>query len=470
MTETTKPVLRFAPSPTGMLHIGGARTALFNWLYARHTGGTFLLRIEDTDRERSTPAAVAAILNGMRWMGLDWDGPEVFQFARAARHREVAEAMLQAGRAYRCYATAEELTAMRETQKAAGKPMRYDGRWRDRDAKDAPEGAPFVVRLKAETTGETIVHDLVLGDVRFANDQLDDMVLLRSDGSPTYMLAVVVDDHDMDVSHVIRGADHLNNTPRQLQIISAMGWTKPAYGHLPLINGPDGAKLSKRHGALAVEAYRDMGYLPETMRNYLLRLGWSHGDDEIISTAQAVEWFNFESIGKSAARMDYKKLDNLNGHYIRETDNAVLAAEATAFLEREIPPRILSDLARTRLLAAMPSLKERAKTLVELIQGADFLYTDGIRDLDAAAEKLLTLEARGQLAAALPALEATDWTGPALEAAARSHAEANGLKLGQVAQPLRAALTGKASSPPLFEMLSLLGREESLIRLRAYAA
>jgi glutamyl-tRNA synthetase len=470
MTETTKPVLRFAPSPTGMLHIGGARTALFNWLYARHTGGTFLLRIEDTDRERSTPAAVAAILNGMRWMGLDWDGPEVFQFARAARHREVAEAMLQAGRAYRCYATAEELTAMRETQKAAGKPMRYDGRWRDRDAKDAPQGAPFVVRLKAETTGETIVHDLVLGDVRFANDQLDDMVLLRSDGSPTYMLAVVVDDHDMDVSHVIRGADHLNNTPRQLQIISAMGWVKPAYGHLPLINGPDGAKLSKRHGALAVEAYRDMGYLPETMRNYLLRLGWSHGDDEIISTAQAVEWFNFESIGKSAARMDYKKLDNLNGHYIRETDNAVLAAEATAFLERENPPRILSDLARTRLLAAMPSVKERAKTLVELIQGADFLYTDGIRDLDAAAEKLLTLEARDQLAAALPALEATDWTGPALEAAARSHAEANGLKLGQVAQPLRAALTGKASSPPLFEMLSLLGREESLIRLRAYAA
>jgi glutamyl-tRNA synthetase len=281
---------------------------------------------------------------------------------------------------------------------------------------------------------------------------------------------VVVDDHDMDVSHVIRGADHLNNTPRQLQIISAMGWAKPAYGHLPLINGPDGAKLSKRHGALAVEAYRDMGYLPETMRNYLLRLGWSHGDDEIISTAQAVEWFNFESIGKSAARMDYKKLDNLNGHYIRETDNPVLAAEAIAFLEGENPPRILSDLARSRLLAAMPSLKERAKTLVELIQGADFLYTDGIRDLDAAADKLLAPEARAQLAAALPALEATDWTGPALEAAARSHAEANGLKLGQVAQPLRAALTGKASSPPLFEMLSLLGREESLIRLRAYAA
>jgi glutamyl-tRNA synthetase len=469
MTQTSKPVLRFAPSPTGMLHIGGARTALFNWLYARHTGGTFLLRIEDTDRERSTPQAVAAILNGMRWMGLDWDGPEVFQAARAARHHEVAEAMLAAGRAYRCYATAEELTAMREEQKAAGKPMRYDGRWRDRDPKKAPAGAPFVVRLKADATGETIVHDLVLGDVRFANDQLDDMVLLRSDGSPTYMLAVVVDDHDMDVSHVIRGADHLNNTPRQLQIISAMGWQKPAYGHLPLINGPDGAKLSKRHGALAVEAYRDMGYLPETMRNYLLRLGWSHGDDEIIPTAQAIAWFNFESIGKSAARMDYKKLDNLNGHYIRSTPDDVLVAQAISFLERETPPRILSAPARARLLAAMPSLKERAKTLVELIQGADFLYTDGIRDLDAAAQKLLTPEARAALAAALPALEATDWSAPALEAAARAHAEASGLKLGQVAQPLRAALTGRASSPPLFEMLSLLGREESLIRLRAYA-
>ena len=469
MTQTTKPVLRFAPSPTGMLHIGGARTALFNWLYARHTGGSFLLRIEDTDRERSTPQAVAAILNGMRWMGLDWDGPEVFQFVRAARHREVAEAMLQQGRAYRCYATAEELTAMREEQKAAGKPMRYDGRWRDRDPKDAPAGAPFVVRLKADATGETIVHDLVLGDVRFANDQLDDMVLLRSDGTPTYMLAVVVDDHDMGITHVIRGADHLNNTPRQLQIISAMGWEKPAYGHLPLINGPDGAKLSKRHGALAVEAYRDMGYLPETMRNYLLRLGWSHGDDEIIPTAQAIEWFNFEAIGKSAARMDYKKLDNLNGHYIRATQDDVLAAEAISFLERETPPRILSTLARARLLTAMPSLKERAKTLIELIQGADFLYTDGVRDLDAAAEKLLAPEARRQLAAALPALEATDWSGPALEAAARTHAEGSGLKLGQVAQPLRAALTGRASSPPLFEMLALLGREESLIRLRAYA-
>jgi len=470
MAETTKPVLRFAPSPTGMLHIGGARTALFNWLYARHTGGTFLLRIEDTDRERSTPEAVAAILNGMRWMGLDWDGDAIFQFARAARHRAVAEKLLAEGKAYRCYATAEELNDMREAQKAARQPLRYDGRWRDRAPGPGQESKPFVVRLRAPQTGETIVHDVVLGDVRFENAQLDDMVLLRSDGTPTYMLAVVVDDADMGITHVIRGADHLNNAARQLQIIAAMGASVPVYGHLPLINGPDGAKLSKRHGALAVEAYRDMGYLPETMRNYLLRLGWSHGDDEIISTAQAIEWFNFDSIGKSAARMDYKKLDNLNGHYIRQTADDVLTAETVAFLERLTPPQPLSETARMRLTAAMPALKERARTLAELSQSAEFLYTDGPRDLDAAAAKLLAPEGRAALAAALPALEATDWTAPALEEAARAHAEASGLKLGQVAQPLRAALTGKAASPPLFAMLALLGRAESLNRLRAYTS
>ena len=469
MAENTKPVLRFAPSPTGMLHIGGARTALFNWLYARHAGGTFLLRIEDTDRERSTPEAVEAILNGMTWMGLNWDGDVIYQFARVARHREVADRLLAEGKAYRCYATAEELTQMREEQKAAGKPMRYDGRWRDRDPGPEQQGKPYVVRLKARQEGETIVHDVVLGHVRFENAQLDDMVLLRSDGTPTYMLAVVVDDWDMGVTHVIRGADHLNNAARQLQIIEALSLPVPVYGHLPLINGPDGAKLSKRHGALAVEAYRDMGYLPETMRNYLLRLGWSHGDDEIISTQQAIQWFNFESIGKSAARMDYKKLDNLNGHYIRATADATLAAEVTAFLSRETPPRVLSMTARSRLGAAMPSLKERAKTLLELIGGAEFLFTDGPRTLDEAAAKLLSPEGRAALAATLPALEATDWSGPALEAAARALAEQKGLKLGQVAQPLRAALTGQASSPPLFEMLALLGREESLVRLRAYA-
>ncbi|MEO7053462.1 MAG: glutamate--tRNA ligase [Rhizomicrobium sp.] len=470
MTQNTKPVLRFAPSPTGMLHIGGARTALFNWLYARHTGGTFLLRIEDTDRERSTPQAVAAILKGMEWMGLDWDGEAIFQFARAARHRQVAEQLLAQGKAYRCFTTQEELIQMREAQRAAGKQIRYDGRWRDRDVSEAPPGAPSVVRLKARDDGETIVHDLVLGDVRFANDQLDDMVLLRSDGTPTYMLAVVVDDADMGVTHVIRGADHLNNAARQLQIIEAMGWPVPVYGHLPLINGPDGQKLSKRHGALAVEAYRDMGYLPETMRNYLLRLGWSHGDEEIIPTTKAIEWFDFSAVGKSPARMDYKKLDNLNGHYIREAGNETLVAEVIAFAARETPPRILSVQARDRLLTAMPSLKERAKTLVQLDQGAEFLYTDGLRDLDAGAAKILTPEARAVMARALPTLEATDWSGPALEAAARAFAENNGLKLGDVAQPLRAALTGKTTSPPLFEMLALLGREESLIRLRAYGS
>ena len=466
MAENTKPVLRFAPSPTGMLHIGGARTALFNWLYARHTGGQFLLRIEDTDRERSTPEAVDAILNGMKWMGLNWDGDVIYQFARAARHREVAEKLLAEGKAYRCYATAEELTAMREEQKAAGKPMRYDGRWRDRTPGAEQEGKPSVVRLKARQEGETLVHDVVLGHVRFENAQLDDMVLLRSDGNPTYMLAVVVDDADMGITHVIRGADHLNNAARQLQLIEAMGAAVPVYGHLPLINGPDGAKLSKRHGALAVEAYRDMGYLPETMRNYLLRLGWSHGDDEIISTEQAIQWFNLESIGKSAARMDFKKLDNLNGHYIRESADGVLVDDVVAFLGRQ--QRSLTPLARARLLSAMPSLKERAKTLIELIAGAEFLFTDGPRTLDEAAAKLLTPEGRGLLAAVLPSLEATQWNAAELENAARAFAEEKGLKLGQVAQPLRAAITGKASSPPLFEALSLLGREESLVRLTAY--
>ena len=470
MTDNRKPIVRFAPSPTGYLHIGGARTALFNWLFARHTGGTFLLRIEDTDRERSTPEAVDAILKGMEWMGLEWDGQTVYQFARAGRHREVAEQLLAQGKAYRCFATTAELDEMRAKQKELKLPQRYDGRWRDRDPSDAPAGAPYVVRLKARQTGETIVKDVVLSDVTFANDQLDDMVLLRSDGTPTYMLAVVVDDHDMGVTHVIRGADHLNNAARQLQIIEQMGWEIPVYAHVPLIHGPDGAKLSKRHGALAVEAYRDMGYLAETMRNYLLRLGWSHGDDEIISTEQAIAWFNLENIGKSPARMDFKKLDNLNGHYIRESSSEALAAEVIATLARETPPRVIDMTARERLTKAMPGLKERAKTLLELAQASEFLFTDGPRTLDAAAEKLLPAEARAVLAKVVPTLAATDWTGPALEEAARSFATAGGLKLGQVAQPLRAALTGKATSPPLFEMMALLGREESLVRLRAYAA
>ncbi len=468
MTENKKPILRFAPSPTGYLHIGGARTALFNWLYARHTGGTFLLRIEDTDRERSTPQAVDAILKGMDWMGLTWDGQTVYQFARADRHRAVAEQLLAQGKAYRCFATADELTAMREAQKAAGQPMRYDGRWRDRNPAEGG-GKPSVVRLKARQEGHTVVHDKVLGEVTFQNDQLDDMVLLRSDGTPTYMLAVVVDDHDMGVTHVIRGADHLNNAARQLQIIEQMDWPVPVYAHVPLIHGPDGAKLSKRHGALAIEAYRDMGYLPETMRNYLLRLGWSHGDDETISTEQAIAWFNLESIGKAPARMDYKKLDNLNGHYIRQSPDDELATEVVALLARRTPPVELSAVARARLTAAMPGLKERAKTLVELAAAADFLYTDGPRTLDPAAEKLLAPEARAVLGQIVPELAAAEWAAPVLEAVVRHFAEARGLKLGQVAQPLRAAVTGKTSSPPLFDTLALLGRDESLVRLRAYA-
>ena len=470
MTENKKPVLRFAPSPTGFLHIGGARTALFNWLFAKHTGGTFLLRIEDTDRERSTPEAVDAILKGMEWLGLDWDGQTFYQFARAGRHREIAEKLLAEGKAYRCYATAEELTEMREAQRAAGKPIRYDGRWRDRTPGPEQDGKPFVIRLKAPQTGETVVHDLVQGDVTFANEQLDDMVLLRSDGTPTYMLAVVVDDFDMGVTHIVRGDDHLNNAARQLQIINAMGWPVPIYGHVPLIHGPDGAKLSKRHGALAVEAYRDMGYLPETMRNYLLRLGWSHGNDEIISTEQAIEWFNLESIGRSPARLDFKKLDNLNAHYIRQRSNESLADEVDVLLSHMDPPRELDGYARVRLLAAMPGLKERAKTIVELNQAAEFLYTDGPRTLDSDAEKLLTSDARGVLGKLIPALSATDWTGHALEEAARQFATDNGLKLGQVAQPIRAALTGKSNSPPIFAMLEVLGRDESLVRLRACAA
>jgi len=470
MTQDKKPVLRFAPSPTGYLHIGGARTALFNWLFARHTGGSFLLRIEDTDRQRSTPEAIDAILNGMEWLGLKWDGQTVYQFARAARHREIAEQLLAEGKAYRCFCTPEELEHMRMLQRSEGKPMRYDGRWRDRAPGPEEDGKPFVIRLKTPETGETVVHDVIQGDVRFGNDHLDDMVLLRSDGTPTYMLAVVVDDHDMDVTHVVRGDDHLNNAARQLQLIHALGWPVPVYAHMPLIHGPDGAKLSKRHGALAVEAYRDMGYLPEAMRNYLLRLGWSHGDEEIIATEQAIAWFDLSNIGKSPARFDFKKLDNLNAHYMRAMDDAALANALADFLTHRSPPRALDDSAKARLRAAMPGLKERAKTLVELASGAEFLFDDGPRTLDAQAEKILDGGARAVLGRLVPVLARTGWTGPTLEAAARTFAEAETLKLGQVAQPIRAALTGKASSPPIFAMLEVLGREESLVRLRAYAA
>jgi glutamyl-tRNA synthetase len=469
MAEDSIPVLRFAPSPTGYLHIGGARTALFNWLYARHAGGRFLLRIEDTDRERSTPEAVSAILSGLDWLGLHWQGEPVFQYARAERHREVAETLLREDRAYRCYATAEELAQMRTEQRATGKPQRYDGRWRDRDPSDAPTDASFVIRLKATQSGETLVNDVVQGDVRFANAQLDDMVLLRSDGTPTYMLAVVVDDFDMGVTHVIRGDDHLNNAARQLQIIEAMGWPRPIYGHVPLIHGPDGAKLSKRHGALAVDAYRDMGYLPEAMRNYLLRLGWSHGNDEIIPTSQAIAWFDLANIGRSPARFDFKKLDNLNAHYMRELSDTALADALIAFLARRQPGRVPDETKKARLRAAMPGLKERAKTFVELAEAAEFLFGIGPPELDPQAEQLLSAEGRARLTEILPVLQRSEWKAAHLEAGLRALAEDKGLKLGQLAQPLRAAITGKAASPPLFAMMEVLGREESLSRIGYFA-
>ena len=463
-------VTRFAPSPTGFLHIGGARTALFNWLYARRHGGTYLLRIEDTDRQRSTDAAVDAILDGLSWLGLDWDGDAVSQFARKDRHAEVAQQMLAAGRAYYCYASPEELEEMRAAQKAAGQPVRYDGRWRDRDPSEAPAGVKPVVRLKAPQEGETVLKDHVQGEVRVQNAQLDDLILLRADGTPTYLLAVVVDDHDMGVTHVIRGDDHLTNTFRQIQIYNAMGWDLPEFGHIPLIHGPDGAKLSKRHGALGVDAYRDMGYLPEAIRNYLLRLGWAHGDDEIISTEQAVEWFNLEGIGRSPSRFDFAKLENLNAHYMRQADDARLVSLAAPKLEAELG-RALTESERDLLTRAMNGLKQRARTVVDLAQSARFYLAARPLPMDEKAAALLDEKGRGVLADLAPRFEAeADFTAAALEALVRAFAEERGEKLGKVAQPLRAALTGSTVSPPIFEVAELLGRAETLARMKDAAA
>ncbi|WP_089175288.1 glutamate--tRNA ligase [Bosea sp. AS-1] len=463
-------VTRFAPSPTGFLHIGGARTALFNWLYARHKGGKMLLRIEDTDRERSTDAAIAAILDGLEWLGLDWDGQTVYQFQRAARHREVAEQMLAAGKAYYCYASPAELEEMREKARAEGKPLRYDGRWRDRDPATAPAGVKPVIRLKAPQTGETVVNDEVQGRVVWQNENLDDLVLLRSDGTPTYMLAVVVDDHDMGVTHIIRGDDHLTNAARQTQIYDALGWDVPSMSHIPLIHGPDGAKLSKRHGALGVDAYRSMGYLPVALRNYLLRLGWSHGDQEIFSTQEMIELFNLSSIGRSPARFDYAKLENLNGLYMRQSSDRDLLEALKVILPeigpaRGLGPTLPPEL-EAKFLAAMPGLKERAKTLVELLDSAFYLYAQRPLKLDDKAKGLLDEAARGrlpQIAAKLAAVE--DWSAAPLEAAVRAYVEETGIKLGQAAQPLRAALTGRAMSPGLFDVMAVLGRDETLARL-----
>ncbi len=457
-------VTRFAPSPTGYLHIGGARTALFNWLYARHHGGKYLLRIEDTDRARSTEPAIAAIHDGLSWLGLEGDEPAVMQFARSARHAEVAQALLDAGHAYRCYLTPEELAARREKAQAERRPFRIDSEWRDCDPAGAPEGAPFVVRIKApRDQGETVIEDLVQGRVAVQNAEIDDFVLLRSDGTPTYMLAVVVDDHDMGVTHVIRGDDHLNNAFRQLAIIDGMGWERPEYAHVPLIHGSDGAKLSKRHGALGVDAYRDeMGLLPEAMFNYLLRLGWGHGDEEIISREQATEWFDIANVGKGPSRFDTAKLLNLNGHYIRKADDRRLAGLVAARMDGSPDTGLLAE--------AMPFLKVRAKDLNELAAGAAFLFAQRPLVLDDKAAALLTDEARALLGRIADRLTGeTVWTSEALEASLKAMAEELGLGLGKLAQPLRAALTGQTTSPGIFDVLILLGRDESLARIGAQA-
>ena len=453
-------VTRFAPSPTGFLHIGGARTALFNLLYARHHGGKFLLRIEDTDRVRSTQPAIEAILDGMRWLGLDWDGDVVYQFGRAERHAEVANAMVAQGAAYRCYLTQDELAAMRAEAEAAKKPLRIRSPWRDRAPND--DGQPYVIRLRAPTEGATTIHDRVQGEVTVQNSEIDDLVLLRSDGTPTYMLAVVVDDHDMGVTHVIRADDHLNNAFRQLPIYRAMDWPEPIYAHVPLIHGSDGAKLSKRHGALGVDAYRDeLGILPEALSNYLLRLGWGHGDDEIISREQAIEWFDIDAVGKSPSRFDLKKLENLNGHYIRAADDARLADLVAARLPFET-----SESSRELLRRSMESLKPRAANLLELADGAMFLFRTRPLELDEPASALLEGDGRALLVRLHAALDAADgWDTEALEAAVRAVADDAGVKLGAVAQPLRAALTGRKTSPGIFDVLVLLGREESLGRI-----
>ena len=459
-SEFSRPVVtRFAPSPTGYLHIGGARTALFNWLYARHHGGKFLLRIEDTDRARSTEAAIDAILDGMRWLGLDWDGHEYYQSQFWARHAEIAHRLLERDAAYRCYMTQEELAEQREKARAERRPFRIDSPWRN--VAEEPGDRSFVIRLKAPREGETVIEDEVQGRVTVQNAEIDDFILLRSDGSPTYMLAVVVDDHDMGITHVIRGDDHLNNAFRQLAIIRAMGWPEPTYAHVPLIHGPDGAKLSKRHGAMGVDAYRDeLGLLPEAVGNYLLRLGWGHGDDEIISRAQAIEWFDLPNVGKSPSRFDFKKLENLNGHYLREADDARLV--------ELVAPKIgtMGADEQSLLLRAMPELKARAHTLGQLAEGARFLFEKRPLDMDEAARSLITSETRPMLALAFAKLGAlAEWDAASLEAAIREVAEGSGVKLGKLAQPLRAALTGRTTSPGIFDVLALLGREESLARI-----
>jgi glutamyl-tRNA synthetase len=458
------PIVRFAPSPTGFLHIGGARTALFNWLFARHHGGQFRLRIEDTDRARSTPEATRAIIDGLAWLGIEWDGEIVHQFARAAHHAEIARRLLAAGRAYRCYCSAEELAAMRERALAEKRSVRYDGSWRERDPATAPPGVAPAIRLKTEQTGATTIRDHVLGEVTVENEELDDLIILRSDGTPTYNFSVVIDDHDMGITHVIRGNEHFRNAFRQTQIYRALDWPTPEFAHIPLIHGSDGAKMSKRHGALGIEEYRNMGYLPEALRNYLLRLGWSHGDDEIISTEDAIRWFDLTGINRPPAQFDFAKLDSVNAHYLRAADDTRLVDLIAARLEDELG-RSLDDTHRDRLLRAMPELKLRPKTLAELAANSRFLVATRPIPIDDKAAKLLSPQALRPLADLAGVLDRGEWRADALERSVRGFADAHSVKLGTVAQLLRAALTGSLASPGIFEVMEVLGREETLGRI-----
>jgi glutamyl-tRNA synthetase len=462
--NSKKIVTRFAPSPTGYLHIGGARTALFNWLYARRHGGEFKLRIEDTDRARSTDAAIAAIIDGMSWLDLDWDGNIVYQFSRASRHVEVAHEMIAKGHAYRCWLSQDELAAMRAKAQEERRPFRVESPWRDRS--DGPTDQPHVVRLKAPRTGSVTLDDKVQGKVTVNNEEIDDFILLRSDGTPTYMLSVVVDDHDMGVTHLIRGDDHLNNAFRQLAVIHAMDWSVPVYAHVPLIHGADGAKLSKRHGAMGIDAYRDeLGYLPEAINNYLLRLGWSHGDDELINRDQALEWFDLDGVGKSPSRFDFKKLDNVNGHYLREADDARLADLAIAGIERKRGADLHPEQADL-LTRAMPLLKVRAKSVLEIEDAALFLFAARPISLDEKAKTLLGADSVSILTHIHGLLSNSDkWAAEKLEALVKNYAESADIGFGKIAQPLRAALTGQTSSPGIFDVLVLLGREEALARI-----
>ncbi|MBT5187430.1 MAG: glutamate--tRNA ligase [Kordiimonadaceae bacterium] len=467
VTQMKKVVTRFAPSPTGFLHIGGARTALFNWLFTRHHGGEFRIRVEDTDRKRSTDEAVDAIFEGLNWLGLKADNEVVFQYANRERHAEIVHKLLAQGKAYRCYSSKEELTEMRETAKAEGRPLGYDGRWRDRDRSEAPEGVDPVIRFKAPKEGQTLIADLVQGDVITQNEQLDDMILLRADGSPTYMLSVVVDDYDMGVTHVIRGDDHLTNAARQAQLILAIGWELPIYAHIPLIHGPDGAKLSKRHGALGVDAYRDMGYLPDALKNYLLRLGWGHGDDEVISETQAIEWFDLDGVGKSPSRFDFTKLENLNGIYMRETaSDQTLANGCLPFLEQKLE-RSLTDDEKATLQNALGELKNRAKNLIDLADNAAFLFASRPLIIIPKAMKALNDDAKVVLGKIHSQLcEVSDWNKDTLQSTIEKFVETEEIGFGKVAQPLRAALTGSNVSPGISEVLDWLGKEESLTRIK----